>query len=308
MTTPTFLFISGSNRSGTTWLTRLLDHHPQARVEGEVSYVRPGESWIEPDAIRRWTATGTGATYWRGWDADRVRRIALRGAIEAVWLDALNPGPHVRVVGDKAPVVYAEACDTVHELFPDSQFLDVVRDGRDVAVSRVFKGLGRNASCPWFDGASGLERARSWHIEGRRDDGDPPPLLHASSVRRLAREWRYAVECGERSNAVWGDAYRRVYYEKLLLDTAGRLASLYRFLGLADADSEAARTADRCSFRRVTGRRPGDADPAAFARSGMAGEWRRYFTPELEAIFEEVAGDTLRRHGYLDLADRSDAA
>ncbi|MEM1422867.1 MAG: sulfotransferase, partial [Planctomycetota bacterium] len=229
MSRPRFLFISGCNRSGTTWVGQLVDHHPHARVESEVGYVRPRKPWIARDVIERWATSVPAGSYWRGWDIDRVLRVALRGAIESVWLDTMKPGPHVRIIGDKAPLVYGEAAEQAHALFPDSLYIDVVRDGRDVAVSRVFKALQQDKASQWHPDQEKHDRARGWYIAGERR-GEAPSLLTVDSVRALARTWTEAIDNGERAASLWGDAFLRVRYEDLLDETREHTARIYRHL------------------------------------------------------------------------------
>lgn len=298
MSRPRFLFISGCHRSGTTWVAQLIDHHPHARVESEVGYVRSGEPWISRETIERWATTTPAASYWRGWETDRVQRVALRGAIESVWLDAMKPGPHVRVVGDKAPVVYGRAAEEVHALFPDSVYVDVVRDGRDVAVSRVFKTLGEGRATPWHPDQGEHDRTRAWFVLGERT-GEQPRLLTAASVRALAGAWKQAIEDGERAEALWGGAFLRVRYEDLLDDTASHTAGLYRHLDLDEPAEHGEAAARFLAFERVTGRERGEEDSTAFVRKGVPGAWREHFTTELEDAFAEIAGGTLERLGYV---------
>ena len=298
MSRPRFLFISGCNRSGTTWVSQLIDHHPHARVESEVGYVRADEQWIARDTIERWATSVPAGSYWRGWDIDRVRSVALRGAIESVWLDTMQPGPHVRIIGDKAPLVYGEAAEQTYALFPDSLYIDVVRDGRDVAVSRVFKALQQERATQWHSDREEHDRARRWYVAGERD-GDAPSLFTVDSVRDLAHSWLDAIGNSERAASLWGDAFMRVRYEDLLDDTEAHTARMYRHLDLDDAEGYAEEAARSLAFERVTGRDRGEEDPAAFVRKGGAGGWREHFTPELHDAFREIAGDAIERLGYV---------
>ena len=56
---------------------------------------------------------------------------------------------------------------------------------------------------------------------------------------------------------------------------------------------------ERTSFRRLSGGRGrGQADKASHYRSGVSGDWARYFTPRVEERFDEAAGDLLRLFRY----------
>ena len=70
----------------------------------------------------------------------------------------------------------------------------------------------------------------------------------------------------------------------------------------------------RFSFQNVTGRQPGQEDPADFCRKGVVGDWKEKFTQEAREVFDHHAGQALIDLGYeqdrawVDGAQRRDAA
>jgi hypothetical protein len=90
-----------------------------------------------------------------------------------------------------------------------------------------------------------------------------------------------------------------VKYEDMLQDCTGVLASLLaHYLGTEVDQQEITYTAERYSFARQSGRAPGIEDRSSFARKGIQGDWRNYFTPEARQVFEHYAGDLLIELGY----------
>lgn len=95
-----------------------------------------------------------------------------------------------------------------------------------------------------------------------------------------------------------------VRYEDLIVDTAGRLLDVARFLGIP-ADAAAARgAADRTRFeelrrqeaeRGFRERMPGQR---AFFREGRAGQWREVLTADQVRRIEQAFAPTMRRWGY----------
>ena len=138
-------FIVGAPRSGSTLLRLMLDGHPRLAIPGEAAFL--------PAALK--SRLGYGALleqivadgWFRDWGLDESDvRIAARSAAPA------SPAALLRAVfdayaaahgkarwGDKTPN-HARHIGRIAAAFPDSQFIHLIRDGRDVAASIVRKG------------------------------------------------------------------------------------------------------------------------------------------------------------------------
>jgi hypothetical protein len=141
-------FIVGYPRSGTTLVRFMLASHPEIWVPGETGFIpflqvphnRPlGRSeidrvlrrivrlrpeWLEP--VQRLTSRPAADDSRRlGELLDGLYRHQARERGAARW-------------GDKTPL-YVLHMDRIAAIFPDAQFIHVIRDGRDVAVSAVAK-------------------------------------------------------------------------------------------------------------------------------------------------------------------------
>jgi hypothetical protein len=84
----------------------------------------------------------------------------------------------------------------------------------------------------------------------------------------------------------------RVRYEDLHADTEGERRRLMTFLDL-DPDE-----AVPASAQTHTTAGYASHDPAKYRRKGEVGDWRNYFTPEVEKWFGAVAAESLARAGY----------
>ncbi len=113
------------------------------------------------------------------------------------------------------------------------------------------------------------------------------------------------LETGEfaliRSWGRWGPAdpsVRILRYEDLACDLAGFVRELLGMLEVYDEEVANA-VAKRHSFARYAkGRKQGSEDIMSHYRKGVAGDWKQYFTPAVEAYFRSATGDLLEVSGY----------
>jgi hypothetical protein len=207
-TAPPF-FILGSGRSGTTLLRMMLCSHSRISIPPETGYLIPlverfsidrplTAAEIESAASiitshRRWPDMKLAAQEFRR-ELSQLTEPNLRDVVEIVYRWHMRAEGKVRW-GDKTPP-YVEILPELARMFPDSQFIYLVRDGRDVAKS--------------FQAAQWVSR---W--------------LHENT-----REWSRALEC----QRCWTGSELRerilqVRYEDLVLETETTLRQVCRFIG-----------------------------------------------------------------------------
>ncbi|WP_378288243.1 sulfotransferase family protein [Actinomadura rugatobispora] len=205
------VFVIGCPRSGTTLLQLMLHSHPRIAIPAEnrfllAAYTARCEFGDLEDrdnrlALAEWiTGREAGRFGDLGLDAAAVTEEIVEGpptlgsALGIVFRAYARRFGRQRW-GDKRPghVRYA---GTLLRLFPDAQFVHLIRDGRDCVASLK--------EMPWF----------------RKD------VYHAVAM------WREAIDAG-RGLAAWlgPDAYYELQYERLVADPVEELASLCEFLG-----------------------------------------------------------------------------
>ncbi|MEN0020851.1 MAG: sulfotransferase [Planctomycetota bacterium] len=288
-----YLFITGPNRSGTTWVGNMLDSHHEIAVLGEAAIFRTisdtasPESWLDADAFEHWRTTSTTATFFGDISRSDLEAAARRGMVEAIIKQRWNPKPTARVLGDRTPYHTAANIEAVHRLFPDAVVVPLCRDGRDVVVSSAYKQLAQRNLGLHFGTLDEAEARYRAHIEG--DPGIEIPLLTPDFVRFIAKRWSEATRGGERASQLFGSRCITLSYESLLENAADYLANLFRVLGVSQPEASAHRATEAHSFRAVTGRDRGDADPTSLARSGIAGAWQEHFDDGLLQAFRDAA-------------------
>jgi hypothetical protein len=276
-----YLFIVGCPRSGTTLLQRLLDAHPQLAVIDETRWV---DHWYrERKGITR-EGFVTGELITRLLDLPRFARLGLgREELEGL-LDVDRPLSYPRfvarlydlygrsrgksLVGDKTPR-YVRSIRILHELFPDTRFVHLIRDGRGTSLSVV----------NWRKADKLATTFPTW--------GEHP-------VATAALWWEWQVRLGREAGASLGSRlYYEIRYEALVADPEHELGALCDFLDL---------TFDEAMLRFHEGRERRESGLSAKSAwlpptRGLR-DWRTEMAPENVERFEATAGDLLDDLGY----------
>lgn len=196
-------FLVGVRRSGTNWLRRIVDAHPDASVIPAETYLLSHGIAPLRERVRHGLA-GSARTGSLHVDRDEFLD-AVRDLCDRLLTGHLDTVDHpVRVLGERTPD-HVRCLDLVADVYPDAAVVHIVRDGRDVARSLV---------------------SQTWG---------------PTSYREAAEEWVSGIEAARR-HAPRLERYLEVRYEDLLADPVGRVPELYRFLGL-DAGDELVRRA-----------------------------------------------------------------
>jgi hypothetical protein len=180
--------------------------------------------------------------------------------------------------GDKTPV-YIESMAEIGSVLGEAHFIHLIRDGRDVAVSR---------------GARAVKRGRE-----------------ATPAAREAETWKRRIE-GARAQGSGVDHYLELRYEDLIADPEDALRKVCEFVELEfdpamlDYHERASeRLAELSDLPGKGGKvRPGSERIAAHAltseppRADRVERWRAELSEESIADYERVAGDLLSDLGY----------
>jgi hypothetical protein len=280
-------FIVGVGRSGTTLLRLMLDAHPELTIPPETHFLPElieacGRRQASADRLleivvsqRQWGDFGLEAE-----ELERrfaaVEPLEAGGVLRAFYRLYAERAGKPRW-GDKTPI-YVERMREIEAALPEARFVHLIRDGRDVALSRI-----------------------------RRALGEPP------AVRRVARAWRRRIAAARRQ-ARRLRHYMEARYEDLVGDAEPTLRRICEFIELpwdpAMLDYHE-RAAER--LREMAGDlpprggkalRPGSERLAAHAlaaeppKQERVGAWREEMNPADVAAFEDAAGALLRDLGY----------
>jgi hypothetical protein len=217
-------------------------------------------------------------------DEKKFTRL-MRDFAVGVFEDVLAAKEGATIFLDKSPSSSLNI-DLMTRCFPGAKYIHMIRDGRDVATSK-------------------LAARKSW---GRQF----APQYAADA----AAEWQEAVtECLRLREMP--NSYHEIRYEELLANGPGELGAVFDFLELPFDDASVAEIYQRFSFKKLqkndyqrdvflnTGvaTASGTADrpePKGFFRKGISGDWKNSLTASQLAEIYWVAGETLRKLGYAE--------
>ncbi|MFA1545274.1 sulfotransferase [Actinomadura chokoriensis] len=280
------IFVLGCPRSGTTLLQQMLHSHRRIAFPSETRFVHVAyekrhdfgdlEQVDNRRALAEWI-TGGGDTKFHVLELDAAGVIeeivdgppTLGSALAAVFRSYARQHGKPRW-GDKRPS-YFRRVPALQRMFPDAQFVHLVRDGRD-AVSSLMR-------MPWFKGD-----------------------LHAAALT-----WREAVDTGRRLSARLGpDTFYECRYEDLVAEPEDALAKLCAFLG-EEYDAEMTK-AYRHARRTVPTERRWHLRTHEAPNTRQVGAWRERMGDAEADLVEHVLADRLRHHGYELTGGRRPAA
>jgi len=249
--TPVFLF--GFERSGTTLFTMMVGAHP--RLSCPLSVASLVDDLIDHERLKLWKVP---------FDRESLIAAVETGSyphvVRAFHEAAAEAEGKPRWVNMDIATLFR--LEEAVQLFPDARFVQIVRDGRDVAIS--FKGYR-------FGGLNALEVAEQWS--------------------------RATVSADRIGSALGPQRYLRIRYEDLILSPEATLDRFCDFLGeqfdpamLAYGDAVAQKVPDdKRDLWPVLDRPP---------QTDKVDRWRREMGAAERYVIEEAAGEALERFGY----------
>ena len=280
------VFIVGSPRSGTTWLQRLLAGHPRIKTGQEshlfsqylAPHLREWQKAIErtsDPAFKGRSGLGLGGYFSETEFLTLLRLYVVRMERAAGVQDG-------DLFLEKSPS-HALVIPEIRTLLPESRFVHLVRDPRDVVASLVAASKGWGSA--WAPSDVG-KAAALW-------------VQHVEAVR-------------EASKSIPAEAFVQIRYEDLTADTAGTLHTLRDFLGLDWSDENLAQVveANRAGKAKQGGGTPIPifghygkqsevaVEPEGFVRKAKSGSGRSELSlGEKKRIWSEVH-PTMKDFGY----------
>lgn len=138
-------FVVGHAKSGTTWLERTLDSHPEVLCRGAGLFFGKNRQALGGyrilhnvllgcEGLREWHGQHAAQRTWtdaRSFEEDAA--LMTRVVVDALMRRELTLSGK-RILGDRTPDHLTQIKE-IHDLYPNARIVHAVRDGRDVMVS-----------------------------------------------------------------------------------------------------------------------------------------------------------------------------
>jgi hypothetical protein len=254
------VFVVGCERSGTTYLQRLLASHPKVKT-GQESYVF---SWYLGPQLRNWHGElrtlehgrgGVGMHCYLTEEEFRVRLDEYMHSLLEPMIGRLKKG---EIFLEKTPQHSLYIEETV-KLLPEARFIHILRDPRDVVASM-------------------LQASRTW--------GKGWAPRHAFRAAKWWVRYEEAIEQGRK--AVPKEHFCDLTYENLRLNTDDVLHSVSSFLGISwrkeelqqaisrnapeTAETQGTEITRHGEFSKISGLVV--QEPKGFVRKAKIGSWK----------------------------------
>jgi hypothetical protein len=255
------VWIFGAGRTGSTWLSRMMEE-----LEGHTVWIEP---WVgalfDPYHLRLEDREGENfilAPEYKSTWLKPIRSFVLDGA--SVRFPEVSKDGYLVI---KEPGGSAGA-PLLMEALPESRMVLLVRDPRDVVAS-------------WTD----ARKKGGWR------SADAAPDDPMERVVRRAR--KYLQNVGEAKKAYDFHVGRKVLvrYEELRADTSGTMRRIYSELGVPVDEGELAQAVKKHAWENIPEEEKGSGK---FYRKATPGGWREDLTPKQAKRVEKITAPLLR--------------
>lgn len=251
------IFICGSGRSGTTLLAMILDSHPNMASGPEIKGVQFATTLygIFSEQIHEHLAK-------YNFQQSDIK-VSFRKFISSLFTKRDISG---RVV-EQTPLNINSMSELI-AIFPDAQFLHIVRDGRDVVASLVKR--------KWIEGFTGKPFESTENIE--------KATIFWNDIMKTAKDVS--------QSKLTKFNYLEFRYEELINSQEETIRSVLEFLGEPFDSAILEYHKHEHSFSAST-----DKPQTGIYKTSL-GRWRNEFSPEDAQLFDLIAGQMLIELGY----------
>ena len=285
------IWLFGSPRSGSTWLSRMAAEHPAIEMLNEPTIGYHLSPFLSNEPGYRAEDLDVDTFTLRRVAADSPDRFFAEKYAD-VWLPGLGRLLNDRLLAHLQREAGAEAArrslllvkepngsqsaDVIMRAQPKARLLFLLRDGRDVVDSEL-------ASFA----VGGWQQRSFAHMRGIDDEE------RLDFVIGSAHQWLWRTEVVEAALAEHRGPKHMLRYEDLLREPEPQLAELFEWLDLPLDAIDVADVVERFDFAQLPHR--GADQQARFAQPGA---WRKHLRAEERAAVERILGAKLRQLGY----------
>lgn len=267
-------FIVGVGRSGTTLIRLMINNHPNIAIPYESHFITKYYEKLnsygdlsDKNNLRKIVSDILAEEILTKWDhtfkleniVDGVKESTIKGVFDSLYKDYAKSKGKIRW-GDKSD--YLDRMYLINKIFPEAQFIHIVRDGRDVAGSVLKLNWGPN------------------------------------DIIAAAEWWNSYVNLARCMGAIIGDdRYMEVRYEDLVQDSENELKRICSFLGEEfSAEMLNYHKSSKSSIPSELNCLHYNTDKPPTASRTYA--WKREMSPTDIFLFDSYAKNMLKALGY----------
>jgi len=290
-------FIYGYSRSGTTLLGRLARLHPDVHCNWQghfYSHVNDMASSITSPHFQTWVERGS--NHWT--ETQGVETQILR-LVSDFLMERQAEEVGAKVVGDKtAHKKGARSIERLHQVYPDAALLYIIRDGRDVAVSKRIQLF---LDLPDRLDREGARLREKFLADSQEFLAQGKSIFTQSWLSEFAQSWNWNIVGSVRAGqALFGPQFLIIKYEQLLQDASQCMTAVWDLLLPGEGPHALEAEVEREMSRNPSASWHAQKDPGlhqVLAR-GAIGGWRQFMTKDDRVTFERIAGQALKQEGY----------
>ena len=275
--TERMVFIGGSPKSGTTWVERCLNGHPDILMTGENIFF----DWPQSErfaAVLESDEPRTFQSLMPSYDRTMYLAMFYAGFMERL-LHQYASAFRLPWIGDKTPG-NARAARSILQCWPKALYLHCNRHPLDVCVSRYFHERLLARDSPNLSVLAPDAQAQNFWDEGRLSEAGRI-FRNRDILRLFLDEW---ISFNREIHALrqfFPDRIWAISYEQMLARERDVMRKTLRFLGVGASDHQVEACLEAGSFKRLSGdRHRGEIDDLSFYRRGEAHAYAQYMSLE----------------------------
>ena len=273
--------LRGFVRSGTNWLSRLVNLHPEINCQGEF-HLYPFKQFQ-----RQYKQTfNSGSCIYQN-EKDAILNAEFNRFVKNI-IRRYCEGDKYTLVGNRTPAGLNDMW------LPHAKHLVISRDGRSVVTS-WFQHIMKNNILGDINRFPKLkENKRLFDKDKKHFLKNPHDLLTSEGFfKEIVKRWSDRVIADNRvatsaDNGEIGLDYHWVKYENLHMAPVQRRKEIYQYLGV---DPDKANPIDDKNMPAYNAKKANDIN-----NRGTISGWQNFFTPKQDAWFAEIAGQAMEIH------------
>lgn len=270
-------FVSGYNKSGTTFIQMLLDAHPTISCPSEYHLTTLVDGIVQLSKKHLWIVESfdkSTADQGVRFDDGRFNGFILRNVLLFLFQDGVGKEITHSGINDNSLIDRAEM---YFKLIPDSRFIFIVRDPRDIGISL-------------------------WHHRVRTEKKFATSGQKVEEMAEaVARFWPTHIAALERFKALYPDNVYIFRYEDLISENRKQqLSGILNFLKVDYEDSILDKMFEATDFSKLkSGENKSTKSDIGFFRKAGKYEWRRTLDEETKEKVVASAGEWLEKYNYI---------